>query len=123
MNANVARSLGAAGMLLAATALGMIDTNGYSAAAITPQRCGFYEINPPQGELTGRYIHCADGFILVKHHWSQGSTGTSCIEPWGQRPYFKDGPHKVVNAYYVTTPPNLTGPPGDQRCSLSQPRV
>lgn len=123
MKANIARALSAVGMLLAASAVGMIDTSGNSAAAVTPQRCGFYEINPPQGELTGRYIHCGPSFILIKYHWSQGSTGTSCIDPWGQRPFFRDGPHRVVNAYYVTTPPNLLGPPGNQMCSLRQPRV
>ncbi|MFS8103544.1 DUF6355 family natural product biosynthesis protein [Lentzea alba] len=123
MNANTARAFTAAGMLLAATAVGMIETNSPTASAITPQRCGFYALNPAQGEKTGGYIHCGGSFILIKYHWSTGSTGTSCIEPWGSRPFFRDGPHRIVNAYYVTTPPNLTGPPGDQRCSVSQPRA
>lgn len=123
MNSNVARALSAAGMLLAATAVGMIDTNGNSSTAIAPRYCGFYDLNPPQGELTGYYYHCGNSFILIKYHWTQGSTGTSCIEPWGQRPFFKDGQHEIVNAYYVTTPPRLTGPPGDQRCSLGQPQA
>lgn len=122
MNANTARALTAAGMLLAATAVGMIDTGG-TAAAVMPRTCGFQEINPPRGEVTGYYTHCADNFILIKYHWSTGNTGTSCIEPWGQRPFFRDGPHKIVNAYYVNTPPNLSGPPGNQWCSTGQPRV
>lgn len=123
MNVNVARALSAAGMLLAATAVGMVDTGGNPSAAVMPRYCGFYDLNPPQGELTGYYYHCGNSFILIKFQWSQGSTGTSCIEPWGQRPFYKDGQHEIVNAYYVTTPPKLTGPPGGQRCSLSQPRV
>lgn len=123
MNANVARAVSAAGMLLASTAVGMIDTGGNPSAEVMPRYCGFYNINPPRGELTGYYYHCGNNFILIKFHWNQGSTGTSCVEPWGQTPFYKDGQHKVVNAYYVTTSPNLTGPPDDQRCSLSQPRV
>jgi hypothetical protein len=123
MNVNTARALTAAGMLLGATAIGMIDTSGNPSAAVVPRYCGFYDLNPPRGELTGHYYHCGNSFILIKFHWSQGSTGTSCIEPHGQRPFFKDRQHEVVNAYYVTTPPNLTGPPGNQRCSVGQPRV
>jgi hypothetical protein len=122
VNANVARSLSAAGMLLAATAVGMID-GGSPERIMPPPGCGFYELSPPHGDLTARYIHCADSFILIKYHWSQGSTGTACIPPWDQHNFYMDGPHKIVNAYYVTTPPNLSGPPGNQMCSLSQPQV
>ncbi|WP_285647875.1 DUF6355 family natural product biosynthesis protein, partial [Lentzea sp. NBRC 102530] len=75
------------------------------------------------GELTARYFHCGNSFILIKFHWSTGTTGTACVPPHGQIPFYKDGQHKVVNAYYVTTRPNLTGPHGNQRCSLRQPRV
>lgn len=122
MNANLARALSAAGMLLAATAVGTTDTGNPSAAGMS-RYCGFYDLNPPQGEVTGYYYHCGKSFILIKFHWTQGSTGTSCIEPWGQRPFFKDGQHEVINAYYVKTPPNLIGPPGNQMCSVAQPRV
>ena len=123
MNVNSARALTAAGMLLASAAVGMIDTNGDSPARVMPRYCGFYAIDPPRGELTGYYNHCGDSFILIKLHWDTGSSHTSCVPPWYQEPFYRDGPHKVVNAYYVTTPPNLTGPPDDLRCSLSQPRV
>ncbi|MDX8053801.1 DUF6355 family natural product biosynthesis protein [Lentzea sp. BCCO 10_0798] len=123
MNANIARAFTAAGMLLAATAVGMIDTPSNTASAISPRPCGFYSLDLPQGEQTGGYVHCGDGFILIKFHWSTGTTGTSCIPPWGSRPFFKDGPHKIVNAYYVPTRPNLSGPPGNQMCSTGQPRA
>ncbi|MCP2243328.1 DUF6355 family natural product biosynthesis protein [Lentzea aerocolonigenes] len=123
MKANFARALSAAGMLLAATAVGTVDTSDDASASVMPRYCGFYEISPPRGELTGYYYHCGDNFILIKFHWDQGSTGTSCVPPWGQTPFFKDGQYKVVNAYYVTTPPNLTGPPGNQWCSIGQPRA
>ena len=123
MNGRLARFATAAGMLLATTSLGLFDSPSNAAEQIMPQRCGFYEINPPVGELTGRYVHCADSFILIKFHWSNGSTGTTCVPPWWQIPFYRDGQHRVVNAYYVTTPPNLTGPPHDRRCSLGQPRV
>jgi hypothetical protein len=105
MKANVARFLSAAGMLFAATAVGLIDTGGNSSATVMP-----------------RYYHCGDNFILIKFHWTQGSTGTSCIEPWGELPFYKDGQHEIINAYYVTTPPNLIGPPGNQMCSVGQPK-
>lgn len=123
MNANLARAISATGMLLAATAVGMIDTSGTPSAAAKPPYCGFYDLYPPQGELTGYYYHCGNSFILIKFHWTQGSTTTSCIEPHGQKPFYKDGQHEVINAYYVTTPPNLIGPPGNQICSVGQPRV
>ena len=122
MKANVARFLSAAGMLFAATAVGLIDTGGNSSATVMPRYCGFYDLNPPRGELTGYYYHCGDNFILIKFHWTQGSTGTSCIEPWGELPFYKDGQHEIINAYYVTTPPNLLGPPGNQMCSVGQPK-
>lgn len=123
MNGRLARTATAVGALLASTALGMIDSPAASAERIMPPRCGFYELDQPVGELTSRYVHCADGFILIKFHWSEGSTGTACVPPWGQHPFFRDGRYRVVNAYYVTTRPNLTGPPNDLRCALGQPRV
>ncbi|WP_434450199.1 DUF6355 family natural product biosynthesis protein [Lentzea sp. E54] len=94
-----------------------------AASTIFPRPCGFYSFNLPQGEQTGGYVHCGDSFILIKAHWSTGNTFTSCLPPWGSRPFFKDGPHKVVNAYYVSTRPNLSGPPGNQTCSTGQPRA
>src|SRR5687767_12523312 len=113
MNRGLARTATAAGMLLASTALGLIDVPSSSAEGIRQPRCGFYEVNPPQGELTGRYVHCGPSFILVKYHWSRGSTGTTCLPPWDQHSFFRDGPYTVVSTYYVTTRPNLTGPPHD----------
>ena len=124
MNTNVARAITAAGMLLVATAVGMIDSpEARSVEIMPPPGCGFIELSQPVGELTARYFHCANSFILIKYHWSTGNTRTTCVEPWGQVKFFRDGPHKVVNAYYVNTPPNLIGPPGNQMCSFTQPRV
>jgi len=123
MDVNSARVLTAAGMLLASTAVGVIDTGGDSSARVMPRYCGFYAIDPPRGELTGYYNHCGDSFILIKLHWDTGSSYTVCVPPWGQNPFYKDGPHKVVNAYYVTTPPNVSGPPGNQWCSTGQPKA
>lgn len=123
MNGRLGRAATTVGMVLATTAMAMIDMPSASATRIMPPRCGFYEVSPPAGELTGRYVHCADSFILIKFHWSTGSTGTACVAPWWQIPFYRDGQHKVVNAYYVTTPPNLTGPPHDRRCSTGQPRA
>lgn len=124
MNTNVARAVSAVGMLVAASAVGMIDDGSGSAARIMPPPgCGFIQLSQPVGELTGRYIHCADSFILIKFHWSGGNTGTACMPPWHQHPFYRAEGQRVVNAYYVTTPPNLLGPPGNQMCSLAQPRV
>jgi len=121
MNQRLARLTTAIGMVLASTAISLLNHTPSEAAA--PQWCGFYELNPPQGEQTAGYVHCGRNFILIKYHWSQGSTGTACIEPWGRHGFFMHGPYRVVNAYYVNVAPNLQGPPHDFRCALSQPQV
>ncbi|RAS58996.1 hypothetical protein C8D87_11649 [Lentzea atacamensis] len=123
MNRRLASAATALGVLLVSSAVGMIDRAAGSTAKAMPAYCGFLELAEPQGELTARYYHCGKHFILIRFHWSQGSTGTRCIEPWGTDNFYKDGPHKVVNAYYIKTPPNLVGPVDDLRCALSQPRA
>lgn len=123
MNRPLASFATALGMLLASSAAGMIDSASSSPARVMPAYCGFLELAQPQGELTAHYYHCGKHFILIRFHWSQGSTGTRCIEPWGTDRFYKDGPHRVVNAYYITMPPNLVGPAHDLRCALSQPRA
>ncbi|MGW6928440.1 DUF6355 family natural product biosynthesis protein [Lentzea sp. NPDC054927] len=110
-------------MVLVSVALGLIDSPSSAAEPNELPPCGFSELNPPRGQQTARYYHCGGGFILIKYHWSRGSTGTTCLPPWDVHPFFWDGEYRVVNAYYVTTRPNLTGPPDDLRCSLVQPRV
>lgn len=122
MNRRLANLLGAVGMFAAAPVANAEDTDA-PVRIMPPPGCGFIPLPQPVGELTARYFHCADSFILIKVHWSGGNTGTACLPPWDQHPFFRSGGQVVVNAYYVSTPPNLTGPPSDQRCSLSQPRV
>ncbi|WP_442916486.1 DUF6355 family natural product biosynthesis protein [Lentzea sp. DG1S-22] len=68
--------------------MGLIDAPLSSATRIIPPRCGFYEVSAAVGELTARYAHCADSFILIKYHRSTGTTGTSCVSPWWQVPFF-----------------------------------
>ena len=122
MNRRLANVLSAAGMFAAAVVANAQHADA-SAKIMPPPGCGFIQLPQPVGELTARYFHCGGSFILIKFHWSGGNTGTACVPPWDQRPFFRAEGQVVVNAYYVSTPPNLTGPPGDQRCSLSQPRV
>ncbi|MET9629056.1 DUF6355 family natural product biosynthesis protein [Lentzea sp. NPDC006480] len=122
MNRRLASVLSAAAMLVAAAAPG--TPNAAAATRIwPPPGCGFIPLPQPVGELTARYFHCAGTFILIKFHWDNGNTGTSCVPPWYQVPFYRDGTHVIVNAYYVSTPPNLSGPPGQEWCSLSQPKV
>lgn len=124
MKPNIARALSTAGMLLATSAVGMFDGASNSPARIMPPPgCGFIPLPQPVGDLTARYYHCADSFILIKYHWSGGGTGTACVPPWYQRPFYRSGDQVVVNAYYVTTPPNLMGPPGNRMCRTGQPQV
>ncbi|MGI5506473.1 DUF6355 family natural product biosynthesis protein [Lentzea sp. CA-135723] len=109
--------------MFAAAAIGNAPEADAATRIMPPPGCGFVRLPQPVGELTARYFHCDDSFILIKFHWSGGNTGTSCVPPYHQRPFFRSDGQTVVNAYYVTTPPNLTGPPSDRRCALSQPRV
>ncbi|WP_285641895.1 DUF6355 family natural product biosynthesis protein, partial [Lentzea sp. NBRC 102530] len=91
MKSNVARTISAAGMLLATAALGMIDDHGTRSAKIMPPPgCGFIALPQAVGELTARYFHCGNSFILIKFHWSTGTTGTACVPPHGQIPFYKD---------------------------------
>ncbi|WP_394620156.1 DUF6355 family natural product biosynthesis protein [Lentzea sp. JNUCC 0626] len=120
MSGSIARTLIMIGTALATTAVGMINE---PATKIMPPQCGFYELSPPYREMTARYSHCGDSFILIKFHWNTGSTGTRCVAPWEQQPFFKDGPYRVVNGYYVKTPPNLGYSNGQHFCLTRQPQV
>ncbi|MEU3642929.1 DUF6355 family natural product biosynthesis protein [Lentzea sp. NPDC034063] len=122
MNRRLASVLSAAAMFAAAAIADPQEADA-SARIMPSPGCGFVPLPQPVGELTARYFHCADSFILIKFHWSGGNTGTACEPPWAQHPFFRSGGQVVVNAYYVSTPPNLIGPPGKQMCSVSQPRV
>ncbi|RDI25420.1 hypothetical protein DFR72_108112 [Lentzea flaviverrucosa] len=122
MNRRLASVLSAVAMFAAAAIADPQEADA-SARIMPSPGCGFVPLPQPVGELTARYFHCADSFILIKFHWSGGNTGTACESPWAQHPFFRSGGQVVVNAYYVPTPPNLIGPPGNQMCSVSQPRV
>ncbi|MEV6236761.1 DUF6355 family natural product biosynthesis protein [Lentzea sp. NPDC051838] len=122
MNHRLANVLGALSMFASAVVTNAQDADA-AVRIMPPPGCGFIRLPQPVGELTARYFHCANSFILIKFHWSGGNTGTACIPPFYQHPFFRADGQEVVNAYYVSTPPNLTGPPDDLRCSLTQPRV
>ena len=122
MNRRLANVLGAVGMFAAASVTSAHDADA-SARIMPPPGCGFIPLPQPVGELTARYYHCANSFILIKFHWSGGNTGTACLPPFYQHPFFRSDGQEVVKAYYVSTPPNLSGPPGGEWCSFTQPRV
>ncbi|MET9225583.1 DUF6355 family natural product biosynthesis protein [Lentzea sp. NPDC003310] len=122
MNRRLASVLSAAAMF-AAAAVTAPQEAGAVASLMPSPGCGFVPLPQPVGELTARYFHCDDSFILIKFHWSGGNTGTACVAPWHQHPFYRSDGQRVVNAYYVKTPPNVIGPPGSQMCSVSQPRV
>ena len=122
MNRRLANVLGAVSVFAAASVANAEDADA-STRIMPPPGCGFIPLPQPVGELTARYIHCGGSFILIKVHWSGGNTGTSCIWPWEHHPFFRSDGQVVVNAYYVPTPPNLSGPPGNQWCSQVQPHV
>lgn len=84
--------------------------------------CGFYRTNHDPAGTASRYKHCADTFIMIRIHWSEGTTHRLCVEPWQMLPFWPDQDgHVVVNGYYIPDPPRLlTTPLGTQRCSLSQ---
>ncbi|OLR92578.1 DUF6355 family natural product biosynthesis protein [Actinokineospora bangkokensis] len=72
----------------------------------------------------GIYTHCANTFVLVKGHWSNGATFTRCFEPWQSGSFGPGGGLRVTQMYYVPVRPNLVvGPDGRTYCSLYQPRV
>ncbi|SDD56685.1 DUF6355 family natural product biosynthesis protein [Actinokineospora iranica] len=82
--------------------------------------CGF----SVDGVGNGTYVHCANTFVLVKGHWSGGSTFTNCFRPWEIGYYGPDAGQRVVKVYYVPVRPNLvTFPNGTVGCSLYQPRL
>ncbi|GHH62454.1 DUF6355 family natural product biosynthesis protein [Lentzea cavernae] len=122
MSSRLTNVLCAVGMFLGTAMSSAPDANAHARIVPAPG-CGFIPLPQPVGELTARYYHCADSFILIKYHWSGGNTRTTCVSPWGQVPFFRLVGQVVVNAYYVTTPPKLSGPPGNQMCSHYQPIV
>ncbi|MET9628288.1 DUF6355 family natural product biosynthesis protein [Lentzea sp. NPDC006480] len=122
MNEQPARTLIMIGTFLASTAIAMMDTAPASTTTTAP-RCGFYQLSRPIRDLTARYVHCAGTFILIKFHWNNGNAFTSCEPPWSDHPFYADGPYRVVNAYYVPTPPRLGNSDGRVFCLTSQPQV
>ena len=94
-------------------ALGMTAVATPSADA---EPCGWYKIG-----RTGYHNHCGSGLILVKAHWSTGHTFTTCQGP-GVIPFYPDGPHEVVNAYYVPKrPATMININGVEICRTGQP--
>lgn len=108
----------------AALALPMQLTGSAAAQVEAQGACGFYFTNPDHDNgVTARYYHCADSFILIRIDWSEGSHYRVCVYPWESRPFWPDGPHTVVNAYYVAVAPNLfVDVDGNEHCSLTQPQ-
>ncbi|GAA3863335.1 hypothetical protein GCM10022243_32340 [Saccharothrix violaceirubra] len=97
----------------------VLGTASPTAASALPAVCGFTSVNPDHHHgATAVYRHCADSFVLVRVDTDHGPY-TRCLGPWTELPFW---PHeRVVNAYYVTTPPTLLDL-GDHRiCSLTQP--
>ncbi|MFB9905344.1 DUF6355 family natural product biosynthesis protein [Allokutzneria oryzae] len=93
--------------------LGMTAIAAPSASAAP---CGWYKIGD-----TGYHNHCGTGLILVKYHWSNGNTGTTCQGP-GIIPFYPDGPHQRVNAYYVPKKPaTMINAAGQEICRTGQP--
>lgn len=122
MNRRLANVLSAVSMFAVAAANNAAEAIP-SGRIMPPPGCGFVQLSEPIGDLTARYFHCGDSFILIKIHWSGGSSRTSCVPPWYQLPFYRAEGQVVVNAYYVSVPPNLSGPAGNQMCSLSQPHA
>lgn len=113
----------AAGVLLAT----MVGAPATASAAPAMEQasdlpCGWFRTNhDPQG-TTSRYRHCADTFIMIRIHWSNGVSQRLCIEPWDNHPFWWDGDHVVVNAYYIPDRPRvIVRPDGSAFCAASQP--
>ena len=84
--------------------------------------CGFYFTNPDHERATARYYHCGNSFILIQVDWNTGWRQRRCVRPWYSIPFYADGPHYVVNAYYIPVPPDLIED-GDHRiCRTAQPQ-
>lgn len=78
--------------------------------------CGWSKL-----KRTGYFRHCGSQLVLVKFHWSNGPTGTTCMGP-GTRPFYPDGRHEVVKAYSVAKPPaTMRNAQGKLICRAGQP--
>jgi hypothetical protein len=89
------------------------------AAAALP--CGWYRTNHDPASTSSRYRHCADSFIMIRVHWSNGHSNRLCVEPWENVPFWPDGGYEVTNAHYIPDRPRvLTTPDGRRLCAASQ---
>ncbi|WP_106196963.1 DUF6355 family natural product biosynthesis protein [Umezawaea tangerina] len=84
--------------------------------------CGFYFTNPDHNSATARYLHCGNSFILIQVDWSNGWHQRECVPPWYSVPFYPDGPHRVVNAYYVPVAPDLIDDGQHRICRTGQPQ-
>lgn len=98
------RLLRACGVALLSFSLDMVHAPVH---AVQASGCGFYKVEPNVGSLTARYKHCGSGHIMIKWHWSNGSTSSDCVEPWGEYSFHRFHGHVVVNAYYMPVRPNV----------------
>jgi hypothetical protein len=101
------------------TVVAVLGMSTVFAPGASAEQCGWYK----EGRV-GYHKNCGDAFILVKHHWDTGDTGTNCQGPWSTITYYPDGPHEVTMAYYVNTPPEtMVDQSGHRICRLGQPNV
>lgn len=120
---NMARRRIVAAVVTVLLAFAVLPSGSMAAQATAGKACGFYFTNPDHDSgVTARYDHCGDSFILIRIDWSEGSHYRACVYPWSSEPFWPDGPHRVVNAYYVPVAPNLIDYGGGQHCSLTQPQ-
>jgi len=95
-----------------------------SMAQATPRGgCGFYFTNPDHDSgVNARYYHCGDSHILIRVEWNTGWHYQDCVPPWYSMAFRPDGPHRVVNAYYVPIAPALMGEGANRMCRTAQPQ-
>ncbi|SDJ02140.1 hypothetical protein SAMN05192558_10486 [Actinokineospora alba] len=86
--------------------------------------CGWFRTNHDPAGTTSRYRHCANSFIMIRIHWSNGASHRLCVEPWENIPFWRDGKHIVTNAYYIPDRPRvIIRPDGSRYCGASQPTI
>lgn len=109
--------------LIAILATFPVTTTGPASAETSADgRCGFYFTNPDHERATARYLHCGNSFILIRVDWSNGWHYRVCVPPWYSIPFYPDGPHRVVNAYYVPVAPDLIEDGEHRICRTAQPQ-
>jgi hypothetical protein len=117
------RKLRRRALVLALSSLLLPASGPATAQATSRGGCGFYFTNPDHDHgVSARYYHCGDSFILIRVDWSSGWHYLDCVPPWYSVAFRPNGPHRVVNAYYVPIAPALMGEGSDRMCRTAQPQ-